>query len=481
VTKQAQVSANTNGAKLEMSSNLANAYKEIIALRMTNGATYTALSRLKDPNNALVHYVENYADFFTIFIQEESEAYKVKIKNKEKRLTAIKASDPSSPYYLMAQAEIILQWAVLKLKFGEKISAANDVLEAYDMLKENKKKFPHFIENDKSLSIIHAMAESLPSWVRKIVGIKGSITEANREISAVVINTKNAKSIFYEEAVAIQCYILFYANNQKEAAYQLLESHALNHRTNHLFTFLKATMAQRTGRNEKAIIILSERQNSTAYLPFHYLDFIYGKAKLYRLDKDANVYIEKFINNFKGRHYIKEAYQKLAWYQLAIANKPKSYETTIAKSKQYGYSLFDEDIQAEKEAKSGKIPSAILMQARLLYDGGYYEKAYKLLSANTLKYTTSNHDGEYFYRLARIEEALNHTSKAMEHYQTTIKNSDPSQYYACNSALQLGQIYESKNQKAKARAYFEKCLALNPSGYASSIHAKAKAGLNRLK
>jgi hypothetical protein len=464
-----------------MSSTLVNAYKEITALRMTNGGSYIALSKLKEPNNALVHYIENYADFFTIFIQEENTGYKLRSKNKDKRLKAIKDSDPSSPYYLMAQAEIILQWAVLKLKFGERIGAANDVLEAYGLLVENKKKFPHFIENDKSLSIIHAMAESLPSWVRKVVGIKGSIADANKEISALVNQAKVSKSVFYEEAVAIQSYILFYANNQKEAAYQLLETHALNHKTNPLIAFLKSTMAQKTGRNEKAIRILSERQTSTAYLPFHYLDFIYGKAKLYRLDKDANIYIERFIHNFKGRHYIREAYQKLAWYQLTIANNPKKYAATIVNCKQYGHDLIDEDIQATKESESQKAPDAALLRARLLYDGGYYDKAYKSMSSIAHLYTKANHDGEYYYRYARIEEAMGKTNKAIEHYTTTLTKSDPKQYYACNSALQLGLIYEAQGQKSKAQVYFNKCIELNPAGYGSSLHGKAKAGLNRVK
>lgn len=61
---------------------------------------------------------------------------------------------------------------------------------------------------------------------------------------------------------------------------------------------------------------------------FYYLDFLYGKYKLCRLDKDADIHMLQFVHHFEGRHYIKEAYQKLYWYELIFkkdVNKQKLY------------------------------------------------------------------------------------------------------------------------------------------------------------
>ena len=66
------------------------------------------------------------------------------------------------------------------------------------------------------------------------------------------------QSVFKEEIVAIYSYILFYSNNRREEAYLLFEKYNLDHRTNPLIAFLKATMAQKTGRNDTAIKILEE-------------------------------------------------------------------------------------------------------------------------------------------------------------------------------------------------------------------------------
>ncbi len=468
-------------SKLQLTSALMEAYQDISSLKIKAGQAKLNLIKLKDPDNAMIYYIENYADFFTLFIQEDEAKYKVLLKNKEERLNKIKKADPNSPYYLFCQAEIILQWATIRLKFNDKITAARDIYEAYRLLEKNKKKFPLFLENNKSLSIIHALAESVPGWVRKIMGIKGSIDLGTKEISLLADKAMVDHSIFMHEIVAIYSYILFYSNNKKEEAYRLFEKFRLDHKTNPLVAFLKATMAQKTGRNETAIRILEERPKGNEYLPFYYLDFMLGKYKLYRLDADADKYILKFLEHFKGQHYIKEAWQKLAWYHIVINKDIKSYTLAMHSCSKFGQSLIDEDIQADKEAKYAQVPNGILLKARLLYDGGYYGKCQKLLILHSNQFVNAIHDGEYFYRLARVTEALKNYIDALEFYELTIVKSDPGKYYACSACLQTGLILEQQKKFDKAKIYFEKCLSLNPAGYSSSLHQKANSGLERIK
>ena len=72
----------------------------------------------------------------------------------------------------------------------------------------------------------------------------------------------------------------------------------------------------------------------------------------------------------------------------------------------YGKALIDEDIQALKEAKVTAIPNEILLKSRLLYDGGYYTKAQNLLILHSKTFTHDINDGEYYYRLGRVTDAL---------------------------------------------------------------------------
>ncbi|MBK8624054.1 MAG: tetratricopeptide repeat protein [Saprospiraceae bacterium] len=468
-------------SKLSITKDLEVAYQDISKLKIIRGQQKINQIKFSDKNNAMVYYIENYIDFFVLFIQEDATLYKKLLKNKDIRLSKIKNSDKNSPYYLFCQAEIILQWATIKLKFDDKIGAAKDVFTAYNLLEENKDKFPDFTENNKSLSIIHALAESVPSWVRKIMGITGSIALGTKEISLLAKKAHNNNSIFKNEIVAIYSYILFYSNNNKEEAFQLYEKYNLDHKTNPLIAFLKATMAHKTGRNELAIKILEERPKSAEHLPFYYLDFLYGKYKLYKLDKDANKYILKFLNNFKGQHYLKEAWQKMAWYDLVIQNNISAYKKDMKYCIEKGNALIDEDIQALKEAKISTIPNEVLLKARMLYDGGYYSKAQNLLILNGKFFINAIHDGEYYYRLGRVTDALKNYKDALEYYELTITSSDTDKYYACSAALNAGLIYEILKKDKLALTYFNKCLSLNPAGYSSSLHQKAKSGIDRVK
>jgi hypothetical protein len=457
------------------------AYKEASSLKIE--AARKRLLRLKDrqPDNALVVYIENYADFFQLFIQEDYTLYKRLSANKKKRLDIIKNADSNSPYYLFCQAEILLQWATVRLKFDEKIGAAGDVYEAYKLLEKNRKLFPAFQENYKSLSIIHALAESVPSWVRKLMGVEGSVALGTAEIRQLAEHPSTAASVYRDEIIAIYSYILLYLNNQKEEAYQLFEKFPADHKVNPLICFLKATVTHKSGRNDEALSILEDRPKGSEYLEFYYLEFLTGKYKLYKLDPGARTHIQRFIAGFKGRHYTKEAWQKLSWYALLLLDDSAAYHSARQNCLTQGFKLIDEDIQAYRESVSNSIPDKDLLKARLLFDGGYYSKAYELLRSKSRTYSSGISDGEYYYRMGRITDEMQKNAEARDYYKQTLIKGDPAKYYPCSAALYLGLISEEEGDRSTAKMYFNQCLSLNPEGYSSSLHQKAKAGLDRLK
>ena len=129
----------------------------------------------------------------------------------------------------------------------------------------------------------------------------------------------------------------------------------------------------RTGRNDVAIGILKGRPSGSDYLNYHYLDFMMGLAKTRKLESDASSYFEKFIQNYKGKNYIKEAYQKMAWNALLQGNKDKYWEYMYY-VKTRGDDLIDDDKQALYEAESKHVPNVILLKSRILFDGGYYKE-----------------------------------------------------------------------------------------------------------
>ena len=462
---------------------IAQAYNLVISLQLDSARLKIDDIKKNDPNNLLVYHIENYIDFFTLFISEDEKDFKQLEKNKNKRLEKINQGNKKSPYYLFTKAEINLQWATIRVKFGQKFDAAKEVYRAYKFLEDNQKKFPDFIENKKSLSIIHALGESLPGLIRKIMGIRGSIELGTQEIKEVVEYCKNNDFLFKDESYAIYAYILFYQNNKRQEAYELLSQADLDHKKNPLLCFLKANIAQKTGHNMEAIQILEECPRGSEYFPFPYLDFMYGKFKLYELDPGSQVHMLKFLDEFEGRHFIKEAYQKLAWYEIVNNEDVVAYKKYMELCQKKGHDLVDEDKQAKKESKDKKIPNATLLRARLLFDGGYYARAYNLLIKKAYLFTEDTQESlEFKYRMGRLSQELKNYPDAIEYYMKTINKGESSKsFMACNAALQIGLIFEEQKKYRQAKKFFDLCLDISPKSYKNSLHQKAKSGLDRIK
>lgn len=126
----------------------------------------------------------------------------------------------------------------------------------------------------------------------------------------------------------------------------------------------------------------------------------------------------------------------------------------------------------------------VLLKARLLFDGGYYTKAHDLLKSikPTKAFDTLKDKLEYIYRLGRVHHKMEDYENAIKLYESTIEIGEKlSYYFAANSALELGNLYESQNDYEKAKIYFEKCLEMKDHEYENSLSQKAKAGLLRIK
>jgi len=253
--------------------------------------------------------------------------------------------------------------------------------------------------------------------------------------------------------------------------------------SSNLVNFLYAKVAQRAGYNDHAIQILSDRVQGEEYLPFPYLDFLMGLSKLRKLDPEADVPLKRFVNNFTGRLYLKEAYQKLAWFELVINENEQGYKKYIKRVNSVGTELVDDDKQAQKEYDEGVIPNIDILRARLLFDGGYIQRAYNYLIQNSEKYIyNSKLVLEYYYRLGRSTQELKNYPDALKYFRLTVENGRSStKYFACNAALQMAIIYEEQKDYEKAKKYFEECLSMEPSKYKNSLHQKAKTGLDRIQ
>lgn len=271
--------------------------------------------------------------------------------------------------------------------------------------------------------------------------------------------------------------------NSPQSSWQIVTAPEYpDYKTDLLANFVRGHMAVKNGFNDVAIETFKVAPKSDVFMKFYYIDYLLGLCKMDRLDADANVPMEKFIKEFQGRNYLKDAYQKLGWYYL-LKDDEANYKYNLSLCKLKGGELTDSDKQAKAEAESGIAPNPFLLKVRLQQDGGYYDKALALLAGkSTDDFLAIKDKIEFTYRAARIYHEKGEMNKAIQFYQSTITRGEKYQYYfAANAALQLGLIYEDKGLMDKAAEYFHKCLAMKNTDYKNSLDQKAKAGLNRLE
>ncbi len=473
-------------ANFDFNTNCLKAYQYIFELKLNAARQLLDNERKTNPSNAIVPLLDNYADYFYLLTTESKTEFERLERNKSKRLDLIEDGDESSAYYLYAQAEINLQWALIRGRYGEYFTAAREIKRANGLLQENVKKFPGFHLNLKGIGLINAFLGNLPEGILKSTlstfGIKGNLEAGINMLDKLAENLPKSKyEPFYEEVVFYYSFVLNDIAHSPLAYNKTMKYTSKISDQSLLKTYLQAMVCAKNEHNDEAIAVLNKKPAGISYQPFPYLEFLEGLVKLNRLDYSAASDFNRFLQLNKGVNYIKDANLHLAWIAL-LRGDTGAYNALVSKVKNVGYVYQEKDKQALKEANDA-VPDKNLLKARLLFDGGYYNQSQEVLSQlNVVQLSAGRNKTEYYYRMGRINDALGKDELALSAYQNAISSGKSLRYYfAANAALQMGKIYELKKDRSRAKQSYETAIEMKGHDYESSIEAQAKAGLNRLK
>jgi len=479
----------TAEASFTFNDNCKQAYTDVMYLRFTHADARMQAEKKINPGNQVPYIIDNYIDFLKVLIGEEEKDFVHLKDNRDFRLQKLAKQGKESPWYLYSQSLIYLQSGVARIKFSEYVNAGLDINRAYRLLIENQRKFPDFIMNKAGLGILHALIGTVPAkykWAIRSLRFEGTIPEGNSEIKEAYMQVASDPKLSFllPETAFLLSFVTLNLSADIPAALSLVEKLSATSLTkankeSPLVVYMFANIYARAGENDKVIKLLTEFRFAADQYPFQYLNYMLGVAKLNRLDVDACYPLLNFLGSFKGKNYIRSAYMHLAWYYY-IQNEPEQYNVYVERIKLRGNDLVDNDREALTFAGQKSKPDLPLLKSRLLCDGGYYARArYELEGFKTADKRSRI---EYTYRLGRIYHNWGKTDEAIPYYEETIKNGDKLPYYfAANSALQLGMIYENSNKFTLAKTYYSKVLDMQFEEYQFSISNKAQAGLNRIK
>lgn len=468
-----------------MDPNSIAAYKAIFELRFPDARRMIQEEKAKSPNNGISVLLDNYVDYLYLLTSDNKADYERFKDRKGDRIDAIRDNDKNSPYYLFAQAEVYIQWGILKAKFGDYTSSAVDLNKGKKLLVENQEKFKDFLPNQKGLGWVDLAFGAIPANLKGIVGffgIKGDMSAGFKQLERFKSQIAGTKYSYYnDEAVLLISLADIDVLRNKNNYNKLIAS--INEMSDRslLKAYLQGYVAYKTGHNDEAIKFLMDAPRGANYLDFPAINYWLGNAKLCRMDSDANRYLLNYINETRSVNYIKDAYQKLAYHAL-LTNNTAAYNTYLKLVKTKGVATDEKDKQALKEANDAK-PDIDLLKARLYFDGGYYNNALASLKSKEVNELKIPRDKiELYYRLGRVYDQLGKDADALANYQKAISiGSNATYYYAANSALYSGMIYEQKRDHKKAADYYNLALKMKNHEYQTSIDNQAKDGLKRIK
>ena len=281
----------------DFNDNCRKAYQTIIALKLDEGSALLKAEQKRNPDNLIPLYLENYVDFLHAYTSETRDDFNALKKNKELRLVQLTEGDPTSPYYLFTQAEVNVQCASAALKFGEYINAVFEIRKALKLLEENRKKFPAFAANKKSLGVLYALLGTVPDkykWGLNLIGLEGNLQKGLSYLHELNEYGQNNDFIYTEETATIYAFLLLHLQNNGAASWSVLQQNHFPAKENLMNTYTCAHIGIYSKHTDEALQILNNRPIS-GFAFFPLLDYLSGLAHLNNLDTTAASYFKKFI------------------------------------------------------------------------------------------------------------------------------------------------------------------------------------------
>ncbi len=462
----------------EFTPKLQKAYQEIIKFKIESAKQLLAT---ENSNNGIKILLDDYIDMIYLLNNASQEEYKKLAENEEKRLDLIDNLDKNSPYSRFIQAEIKLHWVPIKYRFGNETKAAWDFIQANKLLKENIKRFPNFIPQQKSLGLIHIIIGSIPenyTWVTNLMGLRGNIQKGQEELNKAIKDT-----IFGTEAQFYNFYVQSYLLNFDAKKSEQLLKFANTHLDYLSINFLASVILMRNNKSNIALELIEKRPAGTEYLMMPIFNYLKAEIALQREDYSQSIaHYSTFTKNFKNPIFQKDAALKM-FYAYWLNNEEGKALIYLNKIPHVGNTLADADKAAQKfyenYIRNKQISHKLLLKARFAFDGGYYDKAIRAIDSIKDKQKLNlKEQAEYYYREGRIYHKINKIEQAIISYKHSIHLSENQEWgFGANSTLQLGYIYKELGDNEQAKIFFNRVIAYKKNENKNSVDIRAKAAL----
>ena len=469
-------------ANYDVNENCKNAWMLLMDLRIKEAKQTLEREIQLNPHNYYAYYLDQTCDAYALFINSNDEDYAAFVENYEKRRRRMDDIDMDSPYYLACLSEMQLQVGVFNIIKGEHLSGLRKAYSSYRNTYKNLEKHPGFKQSLKLDGFFNVAISNIPpfvKWAAEFFGVSADPDYGFKVLYENYESQKNIRGIAAESALYI--ILTTKINKTPELIYDFTKSLDSSVSNTFIHKYFKANVAYRTGRNDEALATLQNIDTKE----YAYADIVYsylmGKILLRKLDDNAGYYLSGYLTKLEKQEYVKEMNYNLAIFYLINDNRLKFlHYSEIVRNE--GKDLNERDGEALYDASLDYFPDVDLVEARLLLDGGYFDKFEVAISSFEAKNSELlAYELECFFLKARFNAENGNSKLAITQFKKVIELGEDKDYcFASEAALQLGNIYKEMSKTSLAKEYYDKSIKLYKSDYYEYIEDKAVKGLRSL-
>jgi|GEM_PF-5207538 len=473
-----------SGPAYDNNQNIRLAHQYLFSLRPLSAEKSLNWEEAQNPQNGFVIYYRFYSEILELLIANSTEIYSRKVPLLNQYINQLKRLPADAPEYRMLLGEAKVYAGLLQVKYNSKFSGLIECLRGYNLLVENSEEYPLFEPNKKIPGLIQVGVAFMPKilqWGIKILGIKGNPKEGMKKLSDYTRFAEGKPG--YEEEAFIFTIAAYKLMNQEDVLIKIIHEKKEHFKKIALINYIAATAAIEANEADVTLELLSNIATQKLEISFPPIDYLSGKAKMLRLDRDANIQLLNYLKESSGIDYLKTTLYELACYYYISGNNIE-YLHYKEQVKEKGRELHNRDIEAAFEVMKADPPKVSLLRADFLVRGGYFERAEAELKKVSPSDTMNEPEKvQYYYLKGECKRLVNQTGEAEAAYLKAVALGRSSGNYIAQKALvQTGMMMEKNGLKSEAVKYYRLSLHFkarnNP--YTELFDHKAKAGLIRL-
>jgi tetratricopeptide (TPR) repeat protein len=438
-----------------------------------------------DSVNMFLEYLDNWNNSVETALYEDQVRYEQYLKSLDLLLERIdKKADKSSPSYHILLAEIYAQAGMVQIFYRDYISGFIKIMKAKNNARINLEKYPDYWMNNKLCGVLNVAFDQMSPFLKRIAGlfnISGNPKTGFRQLSEYLSYVEDYPGL-KSDALLYYGFALRIAKDE-ERGYSLFKEEINTEKTPVLTLFIYSNLMCLTGRNEEARNMLSKFAGHNFEVPFPFMNYLYGKVTMNRLDQGADIYLKKFIMSSKSKNFKRETCCRLSDYYL-VNSDTELFNYYRHQMSNYARATTDRDREADVELNRPYLPCRDLLKARYLIQGGYYSDADSILSSiNPGELSIKAYWTEYYLLTAKVEFSTKRMKEALLNCNMAISQGKQcDEHYAAEAALLAGDILAKTGNREKATDYYKMALEIKGQNdvYIEIIEKMARNRLNNI-